>query len=224
MTMPLVWFGPIATWNVKASTPPGHSLHVLGCLGDGDPLTRCAAYADRWKDHQGRRLPAMRKQFRLPDDARPFLAAYSAGGSCIRRLLLDRRDRDEIAGVYLADATHAAWAQPGIVAVDELQEALVSMAVECAADGRPFVVTASAHVPGGGGPSSSITLATLQHEMQLAGLCFGGVVASSIFEGLRAPMTAERSGSVLLVDFGLSVPHVEHATRIAPVLLPRVVG
>lgn len=225
MTTPLIWFGPIMAKDVRASVPPGFALHVLGCLGDGDPLLRCSAHADRWKDHDGRRLPAMRKHFKLPDDARPILAAYSAGGQCVRRLLLDRRDRAELGGVYLADATYGAWAQPGIVAVDELQEALVAMAVEFAADGRPFVATASANVPGGGGPSGSVTLAMLRAEMQGAGLAFGDALPEPLFHGLRRVRgTAERSGSVLLVDFGEMYQHVEHATKIAGVLLPRVMG
>lgn len=211
----------------RASVPPGFALHVLGCLGDGDPLLRCSAHADRWKDHDGQRLPAMRKHFKLHDDARPILAAYSAGGQCVRRLLLDPRDRAEIAGVYLADATYGAWAQPGIVAVDELQEALVSMALECAEDGRPFVATASAHVPGGGGPSGSVTLAMLRREIEAQQGWWFAEHAGDALAGLPTPETAHRGGDcgrVLFVDFGTTVPHVEHATKIAGVLLPRVVS
>lgn len=223
---PLIWFGPVATWHVKGSVPPGHSLHVLGCVGDGDPLLRCAAYADRWKDHEGRRLPAMRKHFGLPATARPVLAAFSAGGQCVRRLLLDKRDRDELGGVYLADATYAAWAQPGIVHVDELQEALVAMAVECAADGRPLVMTASAHVPGGGGPSASTTLQALAYEIELRGEgAFCKVPPSDpVLAGLGSPVYAMRLGTVLYVDFGREVAHAGHATTIAPVLLPRILA
>jgi hypothetical protein len=229
---PLIWFGPVFSGQVRGSVPPGHRLHVVNCVGDIAPdrngdgrpdFDRCSTTADRWRDVDGRRLPALRKRLGLDVAARPVLAAFSAGGQCVRRLLLDPRDRAEIAGVYLADATYGMWAQKGIVAVDELQEALVAMAVECAANSRPFVATASAHVPGGGGPTASVTLATLQAEMQTAGLCFGGVLASPVLEGL-APLSAERSGSVLLVDFGRETSHAGHATKIAPVLLPRILA
>ena len=221
---PLVWFGPIMAKDVKASVPDGFALHVVNCIGDVRPgFARCSELADRWYDRDERRLPGLRKRLGLAPDARPFLAAYSAGGQCVRRLLLDPRDRAELAGVYLADATYGAWASPGVVAVDALQEATVAMAVECARDGRPFVATTSAHVPGGGGPSGTEVLARLLAEIE-AGLGRSLTrldVDDAVLAGLPTSR-AWRCGSVLLVDFGVAVPHVEHATKIAPALLPRV--
>jgi hypothetical protein len=142
----------------------------------------------------------------------------------VRRLLLDPRDRAEIGGVYLADATYGEWESPGIVRVDELQLALVSFAVECAADGRPFVATASSHVPGGGGPSGSVTLAMLRAEMAAAGLCVE-IGDGAALDGLpRHEATWSVGASVLLGDFGREVAHAGHATKIAPVLLPRILA
>lgn len=221
---PLIWFGPVWSGQVKASVPAGHRLHVVGCVAGVDPKhKRCIDEADRWKGG-GRRLPGLRRALGLDSDARPVLAAFSAGGQCIRRLLLDPRDRAEIGGVYLADASYGEWASPGVVRVDELQEALVSFAVEAAADGRPLVMTASSHVPGGGGPSASAVVQALAYAIEARGQGAFCKVATGdpALAGLGSPVYAMRLGSVLYVDFGREVAHAEHATKVAPVLLPRL--
>lgn len=223
--IPLVWFGPVFSGQVRGSVPPGYRLHVVPCVAGVDPKhKRCVDEAAKWKGEDGRRLPGLRRALGLDVAARPFLAAFSAGGQCVRRLLLDPRDRAEIGGVYMADATYAAWAQPGIVAVDELQDALVSFAVECAADGRPLVMTASSHVPGGGGPSASATLQALAYEIEARaeGAFCKVAPGDPVLAGLGSPVYAMRLGSVLYVDFGREVAHAGHATTIAPALLPRV--
>ncbi len=222
---PLVWFGPVWSGQVRAATPPGYSLHVVGCVAGVDPKhKRCVDEAAKWKDASGRRLPGLRRALGLDVGSRPVLAAFSAGGQCVRRLLLDPRDRAEIGGVYLADATYGEWEQAGVVRVDELQEALVSFAVEAAADGRPLVMTASSHVPGGAGPSASAVLQALAYEIELRGEGAFCKVApgAPVLAGLGSPVYAMRLASVLYVDFGREVAHAGHATTIAPVLLPRV--
>lgn len=225
--IPLIWFGPVWSGQVRGSVPDGYRLHVVGCVGNVDPKhKRCVDESAKWKGHDGRRLPGLRRALGLDVGSRPVLAAFSAGGQCVRRLLLDPRDRAEIGGVYLADATYAEWEQAGVVRVDELQEALVSFAVEAAADGRPLVMTASSHVPGGGGPSASTTLQALAYEIELRGEgAFCKVPPSDpVLAGLGSPVYAMRLGTVLYIDFGREVAHAGHATTIAPVLLPRILA
>ncbi len=96
MNTPLLWFGPVSTQHVRGTTRPGVELHVLGCLGDG-PTPQCADHAARWKDASGRVLPRMLAHFKLAGDAGPVLAAFSAGGQIVKRLLLDPNDRAEVA-------------------------------------------------------------------------------------------------------------------------------
>lgn len=224
---PLVWFGPVWSGQVSGATPAGYTLRVVPCVAGIDPShKRCTDEAARWKGHDGRRLPGLRRALGLDADARPVLAAFSAGGQCVRRLLLDPRDRAELAGVYLADATYGEWESPGVVRVDELQEALVSFAVEAAADGRPLVMTASSHVPGGAGPSASAVVQALHHAIEARGTGAFCKVAPGdpVLEGIGSPVYAMRLGPVLYVDFGREVAHAGHATSIAPVLLPRILA
>lgn len=224
---PLIWFGPVWSGQVRSSVPEGYRLHVVGCVANVDPKhKRCTDEAAKWKSPDGRRLPGLRRALGLDHDARPVLAAFSAGGQCVRRLLLDPRDRAEIGGVYMADATYGEWESPGVVRVDELQEALVSFAVEAAADGRPLVMTGSSHVPGGGGPSASVTLQALHHEIELRGEgAFCKVPPTDpVLADLGSPVYAMRLRSVLYVDFGREVAHAGHATKLAPVLLPRILA
>jgi hypothetical protein len=224
--IPLIWFGPVSTLQARPTVPPGYELHVVNCVGDvRADFSRCSDVADRWRDADGRRLPALRKRLSLPDDARPFLAAYSAGGMCVRRLLVDPRDRAEIAGVYLADATYSERVNgaPRIVG-DPLQEALVSFALECIADRRPLYVTTSSHVPGGGGPSASETAAALRgvidaQQQERLGYRLGACELVDL-----APGSAWGRERVMFVDFGGARSHAAHVLTIAPVLLPRVAG
>jgi hypothetical protein len=142
---------------------------------------------------------------------------------CVRRLLVDARDRAEIAGVYLADATYSERVNgaPRIVG-DELQEALVAFALEAIGDGRPLVVTSSSHVPGGGGPSASETAAALRGVLASRGACFD-IGDGAALAGLPEPAATWTAGSVLFADFAARVSHAAHVLTIAPVLLPRVV-
>lgn len=225
MTMPLIWFGPVSILQARPSVPEGFKLHVVNCVGDSRAdFSRCSDVADRWRDVDGRRLPALRKRFSLAPDARPFLAAFSAGGMCVRRLLLHPLDRAEIAGVYMADATYSERVSgaPRIVG-DPLQEAFVSFALECIADHRPLYVTTSSHVPGGGGPSASETALALRNSIAARASCPLVDAMNDDETHDLDPVGAWGYRHVVFVDFGASRTHAAHVNEIAPVLLPRVV-
>jgi hypothetical protein len=219
-----VWFGPVSTLQARPTVPEGYELHVINCVGDvRENFSRCSDVADRWRDADGRRLPALRKRLSLAPDARPFLAAYSAGGMCVRRLLVDPRDRAEIAGVYLADATYSERVNgaPRIVG-DPLQEALVSFALEAIGDVRPLYVTTSSHVPGGGGPSASETAAALRAVIDARASCPLVDAMNDDETHDLDPLAARGYRHVVFVDFGARRSHAAHVLTIAPVLLPRV--
>lgn len=145
-----------------------------------------------------------------------MLAAFSAGGSAIKRVLSNPEDRREVVAVALADATYTTeWedkrrrlAAPIAPFVDYAAEAL---------DGsRLFVATASG-APNKHHPSGAETLDAVRRGAELAG---------ARWEAGRPALGAERSwtsGGVRLLDFGRRYQHGQHATVLAPYVWRAVV-
>ena len=74
-------------------------------------------------------------------------------------------------------------------------------------------------------PSGAQTLAAIWAEIERrSGRTFDDATSDPMLAGLRSSVRAGRMGTILLVDFGLVYKHGEHATTIAPVLLPRVLA
>jgi hypothetical protein len=224
--VPVAWFGPVSKMQIGGSVPPGHALVVLGCTGDGsDGGPRCQDRADAWKDASGRRMPTARDKLKIPPGP-VIAAAFSAGGQIVKRLALEPADRAELAGVYLADATYTVkWKDKDLAAIDDgITHGFVLFALDAIEDGRPLVATASSS-PNRGSPSGAQTLDAIWRAIEeQSGRRFVDAASDPMLEGLRPPRRAGRIGSVLLVDFGDVYQHGEHATVIAPVMLPRMLA
>ena len=227
----LIWLGPVVDFQVRASVPPGFTLHVVQCVGDVQAgLMRCANVADRLLDQDGRRLPTALRELGIADDEDVYGAAFSAGGSWWRRVLLHPLDRARIKGLFMFDATYGESDGKGGVKLDALQLALVDMAVECIADGRPFVATAgSSPASKGKAPSASMVLTALRHAIELATEHrFADVTAAFDLDELpAAPVAGWQCARVVFLDFGDRVGHdpkSNHAIDVAPTLLPRMVA
>lgn len=226
------WFGPVSKPQIAPSIPNGVELRVFGCTGDGKNGNRkCPDEADRWKDEHGRYLPRTLHALGADDKIAPWLAAFSAGGQIVKRVLAHEADRAQVAGVYLADATYTAtWSIPGLAAaLDPPLEALVRYALDAVKDGRWLVATASgyANVPRPGliYPSGSQTLGVIWKALEeRLGEPLADASHDALLEGLRAPVRAGRHRNVLLIDFGQVYKHGDHATEIAALLLPRLIG
>jgi hypothetical protein len=202
-------------------TPAGN-LAGTGDASDGHP--RCQDRADGWRDPNGRRLPNARHVLHVGPD-RPFVAAFSAGGQIAKRLCLHPEDRAELAGLYTGDATYTVtWKETGKEAgLEELTHGFVLYALDALKDGRWWVATASMN-PNKSYPSGGQTLAALWKAIEAeSGRTFADAFDDPMLEGLRRPVRAGRMGNLLLLDFGAAYHHGEHATVIAPILLPRMI-
>jgi hypothetical protein len=206
----VLWSGPVSRDQAAGAELPGVPSFFLPCKGDGNPS--CGQIADGWRDASGRKLPEMRRKLKIPDGP-IVLAAFSAGGGVVRRLLQDPRDRAEIAGVVLADGTYTTtWKDKKARTASPIAEfVLWGRDVQLNA-GRLFVATASASPNSGSTgkenyPSGAETLAAIAAELALP------TVPAQ--EGLPAPARAWGSGSVLLLDYARSFEHGAHATELA---------
>ena len=221
---PVCWFGPVSRKQARPAVPEGYPLVVLPCTGDGsDGGPRCQDHADSMKGSDGRRLAELRRRLKLPPGP-IVVAAFSAGGQVIKRLALDPDDRRELAAVYLADATYTtAWAVQGKQAgLEPITMGFVSFAELALQVGRPFVATASTGA-NRSYPNGAQTLAAIRAEIERrTGRTFEDARLDPMLEGLRPPVRADRLGTILFVDWGAVYQHGEHATAIAPVMLPRM--
>ncbi|WP_437316694.1 hypothetical protein [Sorangium sp. So ce385] len=203
----VVWVGPVSRTQVTGAELAGVPVVHLPCTGDGSPS--CSQIADSYLDGDGRRLPGLRRALRLP--AGPLvLAAFSAGGHIVRRVLTDPRDRAELAGVVLADATYTTeWADQAQGRAAPIRS-FVDYAMESLGGGRLFVATASS-APNKHHPTGAQTLAAIAREL-------GGHVIPEVgaFASLPAPDRGWRGGGVHLFDYGARFGHAAHATELAP--------
>lgn len=208
----VAWLGPVSpALQVPDATLPGIAARAVTCKGDGSPS--CAQIAESWTDGSGRKLPNALRQLGLTEADLPlYLGAFSAGGSAVKRLLLDSRDRAPVSAVHLADATYTDWAKPGQPLPPE---GFVRFALDALAGNKLFVATASSS-PNGSLPSGSQTLASMKAEIELrsgAPLVEGGTLP-----GL--PVQPERlwrspGGTVILADYAGRISHGDHANKLA---------
>ena len=224
--------------QVKGAELAGVPSFNLTCTGDGSPScgqiadswleadARAAeAFADQWKGADGRRLPAMRRALKLAGGP-VMLAAYSAGGHAVRRLLQHPADRAEIVAVYLADGTYTTeWTDRQKGQAKPIRE-FVEYALEAARGDHVFVATASSS-PNKTHPTGSQTLDAIRRELEARGV--HGSTAPLALAGIAPTIPPEpertwRAGRVALLDFAGRFTHQAHATEVAPRLLPLLVS
>ncbi|AUX28139.1 MULTISPECIES: hypothetical protein [Sorangium] len=203
----VAWLGPVSAAQVSSAELAGVPVVHRTCTGDGSPS--CSQIADSWLDGDGRRLPGCRRALGLP--AGPLvLAAFSAGGHIVKRLLADPRDRAEVAAVVLADATYTTEWTDRAQALAAPIGSLVDYAAEAAGGGRLFVASASS-APNKQHPTGAQTLAAVARELGSRVHAEEGTLA-----GLPAPERCWEGGGVHLLDYGARYSHAAHATELAP--------
>lgn len=203
----VAWLGPVSAAQVAGAELAGVPVVHRTCTGDGSPS--CSRIADSWLDGDGRRLPGCRRALGLP--AGPLVvAAFSAGGHIVKRLLAHPRDRAEVAAVVLADATYTTEWTDRAQALAAPIGSLVDYAAEAAGGARLLVATASS-APNKQHPTGAQTLAAIARAI-------GGRVrlGEEALAGLPAPERSWGGGGVHLLDYGARYSHARHATELAP--------
>lgn len=208
----LVWSGPANAAQVGSARFPaawGVPTEFETCTGDGSPS--CGQIADGWKDQEGRRLPALRRALKLPASGPLVLAAFSAGGHLIRRVLEDERDRAEIAGVVLADATYTTeWESKKAGRAAPIPSFVLYGRDVLREPGRLFVATASTW-PNKEHPSGVQTLEAIARALDLPEVNPGVVRFSKSPDRVWRPT----SGGLAFFDFSRTYSHAGHATELA---------
>mgnify|MGYP002139378610 CR=1 FL=1 len=184
-------------------------------------MTSCAAIADGWRDKDGRRLPGLRKALGLPEG--PIaLAAFSAGGHLVRRVLEHPADRAEVLAVALADATYTTtWADPKTRKAAPI-EAFVAYAREAGAAGRIFVATASS-APNKQHPNGAEVLAAIAEAAGASRIAGEGELPVSV-RGLPGARRGWALPGATFLDYGAAFGHDAHATKLAREVWARLVN
>jgi hypothetical protein len=194
----------------------------VACTGDGSPS--CSQIADSWLDANGRRLPALLQQKGLAQDSVIVGAAFSAGGSILKRLCLSDADRQQLRVCHSADASYEATGGPdGPAPV----EGYIRYAQEALTDPtKLFVATASANPNKTFGSGIQVLNATRLELQRRAGIVLQQVATMPGLEGV--PCTVFTLGGAWFAECP-TIPHGEHATKLAPkiwqaLILPWLAG
>lgn len=217
-----IWFGPVSLQQVQGASVSGVPATNVACTGDGNPT--CGAIADSWLNANGRRLPALLQQKNLPPDAVIAAAAFSAGGSILKRLCLDAADRQQLRVVHSADASYETGKGPdGPTWV----EGYTRYALQALTDPtKLFVATASAGANKSFGSGIDVLRSTRLELQRRAGVTIPQV--SGMPGVLDVPGAVYQLGRVWFGEFP-GVPHGQHATFLAPkiwqaLILPWLAG
>jgi hypothetical protein len=219
----VIWFGPVSREQRSGATVDGATEHFVSCTGDGSGGTpRCRALAESYGSADGRRLPGLLRQLGIPEGEDLYFGAFSAGGSAVKVLLAHPDDRAAVRAVMLADGTYELRGPDQKPAPSP---SFVEYAVETLDGSRMFVATASSSPNvrlGVAEPSGSETLERLAADIEARSGSLLDVL--SYIPGVDEfhPARVWTKGGVVLADFGNQFRHPEHATRIAPVLWPRL--
>jgi len=197
-----------------AELPGVRTVH-RPCTGDGSPS--CGQIAESWRGPDGRRLPALRKALGLPEAGRIFLAGFSAGGHLIWRILQDPRDRDEVAGVYLADGTYTTEWKDERARVAAPMAPYVDFGRFVMGDpSRLFIATASA-APNKNHPTGAETLTAIADALSLP--------SAPLTSGLPPARRAWGAGANLrFFDYGNTFSHAQQVTALAQKVWPILVA
>lgn len=223
----VIWFGPVNGMQVKGATVDGAKPCFVTCTGDGsDGKPTCGARADAWKDASGRRLPCLFQKLAIEENdvQRLYLGAFSAGGQCVKRIAQSAEDRAKIHAILLSDATYTTEWLDRKAGTTKPIEGFLRFALDCVADGRLFLATASG-APNKEYPSGAQSLDGLRRGIEAAAGCaFEDAMADPIWQGLRPPARAWRLRNVIFADFAGAYKHGDHATVLAPILWPRAIA
>lgn len=198
----VVWTGPVNFQQVgPGATLAGAREINIGCFGDRQP--HCPTIAGTYLDADGRRLPRMLAAHGLTESELGDLVigAFSAGGSLVKRLLLDARDRAAIDAVHLADASYTSSWENQAKRQPPPIDGYVLYALD-AIDGQHLFVATASPIPNKTWASGVENLQRLRAEVEK--------VSGRTFEKLRgfygidpAPDAAYKLGNVILAEYPL---------------------
>lgn len=250
MSAVTLWTGPVANFQVPGCSLPGStwppSLNCWNPVAGVTPpagIVPCAQMVSANTDADGRLLPSLLRSRGLDFTQVDVVAmgSFSAGQKVISAVLASPADRALVKVVTLADSMFSS----GTAASPVVPQAYLSYALDCLGSDRIFVATVSA-APGDAGtsahpvlPSGSDVMKALVAEIEkrsgrkftvsgpAAGASgFGDTTLKlpPVFAGITpAPQKLYSLGSVLFADYGMTVPHGEHASKLAPQVWRNVV-
>lgn len=198
----VIWTGPVNFSQVKGATLPDAYEINEGCFGDRPP--HCM--------HRVAPIPALLARHNVPiEDTRDIvIGAFSAGGSLVKRLMLEPDNRARTAAVHLADATYtASWENKQGRRPPPI-EGYVRYALD-AIDGPHLFVATASPIPNKTWASGVENLQRLREEIETrSGRKF---VELDHFFGIDpAPDHAYQLGNVILAEYPLKPLGHGHTT------------
>lgn len=197
----VIWTGPVAFFQVKGATlPDAHEINE-GCFGDRPP--RCM--------HRVAPIPAILARHGVVGDTGDIvIGAFSAGGSLVKRLMVDEENRRRTAAVHLADATYTAAWENKSQRRPPVDEGFVRYALD-AIDGPHLLVATASPIPNKTWASGVENLRRLREEIETrSGRRFEKI---DDFYGIDPqPDAAYQLGNVILAEYPLKPLGHGHTT------------
>jgi hypothetical protein len=194
----VIWTGPVALYQVPGATLPGARDVNIGCFGDRSP--HCPTLAEGWRDASGRMLPNLLAAHGLDEQAAGIVAigAFSAGGSLVKRLLMDETDRHRISIVHLADASYTSSWEDAADRIPPPIEGFVRYGLD-AIDGPHLLVATASPIANKNWASGVENLQRLRADLErLSGQRFEPVELDTN----PMPVAAYKLGNVILAEYG----------------------
>ncbi len=232
----VIWCGPVAALQVPGASLPGAKTDFLQCTGSGTPT--CGEIASAMSNAMGRILPSLLSRVGDPPDAKPWAAAFSAGGQIWKKVMMNPQDRFQLDGYIAADAGfEAGWANEK-QGLGLSVTGYVLFAADCFADKRVFVWTASSNPnpsvqnPGTIYPSGAQTMAATMADIETrTGVKFVDVTSDPTAYPWSAvtkpPRQVWRYENVIFADYGANYSHEDHAKVLAAAVfasIPQIVA
>jgi hypothetical protein len=187
----VIWTGPVAFFQVPGATLPDAYEINEGCFGDRPPhcMNRVAP------------IPTLLGRHNVPiDNARDIvIGAFSAGGSLVKRLMVDADNRARTAAVHLADATWTAAWEDKVSRRPPYDEGFVRYALD-AIDGPHMLVATASPIPNKTWATGVENLRRLREEIEARSA--RQFTELDHFYGIDpAPEHAYQLGNVILAEY-----------------------
>jgi hypothetical protein len=195
----VTWTGPVANFQVKGATVPGAKELFIGCCGDLTPP--CTPPTCPTIGNQLAASPsALATKAGVSELGELFFGAFSAGGSIIKRLMMNEDYRRKTAFVHLADATYTGGWVDKAKRVPPHIEGFVRYAVDAIeGPGDKLMVATASPVPNYQWASGIENLQAIRQEIEKrTGKTFERVRGFGIE---KEPEYAYRLGNVLLGEY-----------------------
>lgn len=163
----VVWTGPVAEFQIPEATLRGADRKFINCTGDGAKTGRpdCPNIGEQLMTAPD--LLFTRLKVDEAQVGEVYWGAFSAGGSLVKRCLLDEDYRKRTAAVHLADATYtSAWVDSGSRMPPAI-EGFTQFAVDVARGrGEKLFIATASPVPNGQWASGIENLRSIQAEVE----------------------------------------------------------